>query len=70
MPIDDEGHAIEEVVDRLATKFPQIPRETVTEVVIAQHAQFGASAIRDFVPVLVEHGAAELLRLGERTTAD
>lgn len=70
MAIDDEGHAIDEVVDRLVERFPDIPRETVREVVDAQVAQFAGSTVRDFVPVLVEHEALELLRAGERSTAD
>ena len=70
MAIDDEAHAIDEVVDRLVERFPDIPRETVREVVDAQVAQFAGSTVRDFVPVLVEHEALELLRAGERSTAD
>ncbi|MEZ0448771.1 three-helix bundle dimerization domain-containing protein [Cellulomonas sp. ICMP 17802] len=70
MPIQDEGHAIDEVVDRLAQRFPDIPAVTVREVVEAQLAQFAGSPVRDFVPVLVEHEALELLRAGERSTSD
>jgi len=70
MAIDDEAHAIDEVVDRLVERFPGIPPQTVREVVDAQVAQFAGSAVRDFVPVLVEHEALELLRAGERSTAD
>ena len=70
MAIDDEANAIDEVVDRLVERFPDIPRETVREVVDAQVAQFAGSTVRDFVPVLVEHEALELLRAGERSTAD
>ena len=70
MAIEDEAHAIDEVVDRLVERFPDIPPSTVREVVEAQVAQFAGSPIRDFVPVLVEHEALELLRAGERSTAD
>ena len=55
MPIKDEGHAIEDVVDRLAERFPGVEARTVREVVEAQLARFAESTIRDFVPVLVEH---------------
>lgn len=68
MPLQDEGRAIDEVVERLAARFPDIPSTTVREVVEAQLAQFTGSTVRDFVPVLVEHEALELLRGGERET--
>ena len=70
MAIENEAHAIDEVVDRLATRFPDIPSATVREVVEAQLAQFTGSTVRDFVPVLVEHEALELLRAGEKSTSD
>ena len=70
MAIEDEAHAIDEVVDRLVERFPDIPPSTVREVVEAQVAQFAGSTVRDFVPVLIEHEALELLRAGERSTAD
>ncbi|WP_421740510.1 three-helix bundle dimerization domain-containing protein [Cellulomonas sp.] len=68
MPLQDEGRAIDEVVERLAARFPDIPSTTVREVVEAQLAQFTGSSVRDFVPVLVEHESLELLRAGERET--
>ena len=37
---------------------------------VAQLARSTRSSVRDFVPVLVEHEALELLREGMRSTAD
>jgi hypothetical protein len=70
MPIENEDHAIDDVVQRLTVRCPDIPSATIREVVEAQLAQFEASSVRDFVPVLVEHEALELLRAGEKAAAD
>ena len=70
MPIENEGRAIEDVLQRLSARYPDIPPATIREVVEAQLAQFDGSAVRDFVPVLVEHESLELLRTGTDATAD
>ncbi|WP_456843742.1 three-helix bundle dimerization domain-containing protein [Cellulomonas sp. P5_C6] len=61
MPIEDEGRAIDEVVDRIAAKYPNLPRSIIREQVDAQLAAFAGSTVRDFVPILVEHATIELL---------
>ena len=62
MPIDDEDKAIDEVVDRIADKFPAVERDKVQEAVETHRDQFDEAAVRDFVPVLVEHQVADELR--------
>ena len=61
MPIEDEGRAIDEVVDRLSTKYPSVPAADILRQVNALLAKFSDSAVRDFVPVLVEREAVKLL---------
>ncbi|WP_028048487.1 three-helix bundle dimerization domain-containing protein [Cellulomonas sp. URHD0024] len=62
MPIEDESKAIDEVVDRIATRFPDVPSEQVHEQVDTALAEFEGSAVRDFVPVLVEHKVTDEMR--------
>ncbi|MDM7831480.1 three-helix bundle dimerization domain-containing protein [Cellulomonas edaphi] len=61
MPIEDEDKAIGEVVDRIAEKFPAVERERVQEAVETHKSQFDEAAVRDFVPVLVEHQVTDEL---------
>lgn len=64
---------IAEVADRLTGKYPTIPAETVTAVVLGVHARFDGRPVREFVPLLVERFAAQelalLLLTGRRTLA-
>jgi hypothetical protein len=56
---------IEQVVDRLAAAYPEVPREDVAHTVADIHNRFEHSTIREFVPLLVERRArAELSRRG------
>jgi hypothetical protein len=59
---DQESRAIEELLDRLRGAYPDVPAETVGTAVRAAQAELAGNPIRDFVPVLVEHGARERLR--------
>lgn len=61
MELDDELTAIGHVVDRLAARFPLLPREWIEQAVYSEYAALDG-AIREYVPVLVEHGAKERLR--------
>jgi len=58
----DEAHAIEEVIDRLAERFPTLERPHVSEIVHEEWRSLDAGRVRDFVPVLVEHEARDRLR--------
>jgi len=62
MPIEDEAKAIDEVVQRIETKFPEVPHEQVREQVDAAVSELDDSPVRDFVPVLVEHKVADEIR--------
>jgi hypothetical protein len=56
-----EWTAIEQVVDRLKQSYPDLPAETVTEVVHQHHAKFDGRPVRDFVPLFVERGSRSAL---------
>ena len=59
---DQESRAIDEVLNRLRTAYPDVPADTVDTAVRAAQAKLADHPIRDFVPVLVERGAREQLR--------
>ncbi|WP_448811041.1 three-helix bundle dimerization domain-containing protein [Agromyces bauzanensis] len=62
MHIDEEGQALDHVIDRLAERFPDVTRDHVAVVVAEAHLGLEGHPIRDFVPVLVEHAARDRLR--------
>lgn len=62
MHTEDEARALDDVVDRLAERFPTVAREHVASIVAEKHLEMEGHPIRDFVPVLVEHEVRERLR--------
>jgi len=61
---EHEARAMEEVVERLVARFPDVAEDRVRELVTAAHQEFADRPIRDFVPVFVERTARdELSRL-------
>ncbi len=64
----DEDKAVAEVADRLAERFPSIPRSHIDEVVQSERQSLEGKPIRDYIPVLVEHGAKAKLREELSTT--
>jgi hypothetical protein len=67
MNAEEEARAVDQVVDRLAARFPDVSRDHVAAIVGEEHLELEGNPIRDFVPVLVEHEARERLR-GEGAT--
>jgi len=61
MAIEHEPRAIDEVVERIATKYPTLSRELIRDQVDVQLAAFDGSTVRDFVPILVERDAVAFL---------
>jgi hypothetical protein len=59
---DHEDQAVSQVIDRLAEKFPERPRAYIETVVTEQRHLLDGKPIRDYVPVLIEHGAKARLR--------
>lgn len=62
MDRSEENRAINEVVDRLAKLFPQVPPDTVAEAVRQTEPEFADVPIREFVPLFVERGAKQKIR--------
>ncbi len=58
----DEDKAVAEVLHRLAERFPSIPRSHIDEIVQSEWQSLDGKPIRDYIPVLVEHGAKARLR--------
>jgi hypothetical protein len=52
-----EQTIIDQLVDRLAEKYPAVPTDEVAAVVNSCHARFEGSPIRDYVPLFVERVA-------------
>ena len=65
----DETQAIDQVIDRLAERFPSLEREHIAGVVADEHAQLDAGRVRDFVPVLVEKAAKKRLKKEAKVAA-
>ncbi|GAB3616677.1 hypothetical protein GCM10027416_12340 [Okibacterium endophyticum] len=59
---NQEREAVDAVSSRLAKKFPHLPLNHVADVVEAQYEKMRGARLRDYIPVLVEHGAKQVLR--------
>jgi hypothetical protein len=57
----EERAQIDAVERRLAQKYADIPHVHITAVVQRAYARFSQSAVRDYVPLLVERRAREEL---------
>lgn len=68
MPIEDEGHAMDEVFERLARRFPRTSRDEVGDAVQAVLAKFDEAVVRNFVPILVVHEAGARLADQDQST--
>jgi hypothetical protein len=51
----DEEVAIDHAVDRLAERFPTVPRDRIADLVHQRHIDYTGAPVRDFIPVLIEH---------------
>lgn len=57
-----EQRSVEEVVDRLATKYPAVDRIDIERIVASEHEAYEGRPVRDFVPVLVEKSAKKRVK--------
>jgi hypothetical protein len=64
MATSEETRVLSHVSQRLTSRFPQIPAQRVTEVVASSYHDFDSARVRDFLEILVERDAAELLSHG------
>lgn len=62
-----EQAAMSRVVERLASQFPEVPREDIARAVRGRYEGYEPSPVRDFLPILVERSVREDLggRLGK-----
>lgn len=58
----DEYEALVHAAERIASRFPLVPEETVLELVADEWTNFDQAKLRAFVPVLVEGGVVRRLR--------
>lgn len=63
--IKSEGELIDAVARRLVAKFAHVPADRVATAVDDAHRRFQDSAIRDFIPLLVERRVTEELGRAE-----
>jgi hypothetical protein len=56
-----ETALIKEVEQRLALKYAQLPPDSISAAVAQAHARFQQSRVRDFIPLLVERRAGQVL---------
>ena len=60
-----EQTIIDQVVERLTSRYPTVDAATVSSMVRDIHARYNGRPLRDFVPLFVERNArSELSRLG------
>ncbi|HCB59616.1 MAG TPA: hypothetical protein DEP82_17330 [Arthrobacter bacterium] len=64
---EGEDRAVAHVIDRLAERFPDVPRSSIERAVQERRAALAGNPVRDYIPVLIEHGAKDLLRESTRT---
>lgn len=64
-----EERAIGQVVARLTARYPALDPEWIAAAVRQAHEGFASSAVRDFVPLLVERHVREQLDEGLRAAA-
>lgn len=52
------------MLDRISTRFPDVPREDIEDIAHEEHERLSGGRIQDYVPVLVEKETVERLRTG------
>lgn len=58
---EDEARALDQVTDRIRSRFPDARPEHVSSAVSQVHHQYDGAPIREFVPVLVEREVSDAL---------
>lgn len=64
METSEETRVLTHVSERLSNRFPGVSRQRVTDVVASKYHEFDGARIRDFLEILVERDAADLLSHG------
>lgn len=58
---EEEARVLGQVGERLVARFPNLPSQRVSAAVAESYHHFDAARVRDFVEILTERDAAELL---------
>ena len=58
----DEDVAFREIIERMTTKYPDVPAEQIGEIVQSVRAEMADAKVRDFVPVLAEREAKSRIK--------
>jgi len=61
-----EREAIDDVTKRLKKKFPDVPGKHIEALVESEHEALRNAKLRDYIAVLVEHGAKSKLNKESR----
>ena len=61
-----EHRSVEEVIERLTKKYPDVDRGEIEQIVAEEHQAFAGRPVRDFVPVLVEKSAKKRVKALEQ----
>lgn len=56
-----EAQAIDDVIESLRVRFPDVEAQAVSELVHVVHASYIDARIREFIPLLVEREASDML---------
>ena len=67
MPPSDEAAQIDEVIERIAASSPDVTAADVARIVRTMHAGFDDAKLREFIPLLVERKAREVLKHREQS---
>jgi hypothetical protein len=61
-----ERDSIDDITARLSKKYPKLSASEVADVVEKQYAKLQTAKLREYIPVLVEHQAKQVLREKKR----
>jgi hypothetical protein len=62
----EEIQALDQLADRLRSRFPDAPPDGIKRMVEQVHHQYDGRPIRDFIPVLVEREVVEHFRFPQQ----
>ena len=69
MKTPSEDQAVDQVVERMTAKYPDMSRSHIQGMVTEEHQVFAGNPVRSYVPVLVERQVKARLKLEAPATA-
>lgn len=70
MDDEEERHAVANVIDRLANRFPEVPRPRIEMIVESEYEALSGRPVRLYIPVLVERESRGRLHAEASTDSD